>query len=44
MVPSLEALPMSNNPYGRDYGYANPNHMQPAGQQNSAVVSMPSIG
>jgi len=30
---------MSNN-----YGYANPNHMQPAGQQNSAVVSMPSIG
>lgn len=35
---------MSNNPYGRDYGYANPNHMQPAGQQNSAVVSMPSIG
>lgn len=39
MVPSLEALLMSNN-----YGYANPNHMQPAGQQNSAVVSMPSIG
>jgi hypothetical protein len=34
---------MSNNPYG-GYGYANPNQMQPAGQQNSAVVSMPSIG
>jgi len=35
---------MSNNHYGNSYGYANPNHMQPAGQQNSAVVSMPSIG
>jgi hypothetical protein len=35
---------MSNNPYDRGYGYANPNHMRPAGQQNSAVVSQPSIG
>jgi len=34
---------MSNNPYG-GYGYANPNQMQPAGQQNSAVVSMPNVG